>query len=122
MMKKKVFYISVIASTLLVSCTIGPGGICGANIPAIYCASKEERDKVFHPKAYGQYWEKPGMTTESWRQDWVACGGRSNGQYSHDAPANSSINVVMTENKKKRESLGACMTQKGYVYQASSKE
>jgi hypothetical protein len=37
-------------------------------------------------KAYGEFWTKPGMTTDSWRLDWVECGGKSNGNYSSESP------------------------------------
>jgi hypothetical protein len=67
-------------------------------------------------KAYGEYWTKPGMTTESWRQDWVACGGRSNGQYSGNLPPGSTTAVLLAEDKKLREELGFCMQSKGYEY------
>ena len=67
-------------------------------------------------KAYGAYWVKPGMTTESWRQDWVECGGRSNGQYSSDAPSGSATDVLINAGKQKRQSLATCMQSKGYEY------
>ena len=67
-------------------------------------------------KAYGEYWVKPDMTQESWRQDWVACGGRSNGQYSSDAPSGSATDVLINAGKQKRQSLATCMQSKGYEY------
>jgi hypothetical protein len=67
-------------------------------------------------KAYGEYWTKPGMTTESWRQDWVACGGRSNGQYSGNVPPGSSDAVSSVLWEQARKTLDACMQSKGYVY------
>lgn len=60
-------------SSLLMACTIGNGRICGPQTPSAYC-DKEAYQRLAHPKAYGEYWTKPDMTTESWRQDWVACG------------------------------------------------
>jgi hypothetical protein len=67
-------------------------------------------------KAYGEYWTKPGMTTESWRQDWVACGGMSNGNYSGDAPTGSTTEVIFESQRQERKKLDACMQSKGYVY------
>jgi hypothetical protein len=116
-MKKSILCVSAMASVaLLTACTIGPGGICGPNIPAIYCASKEEQDRVFHPKAYGEHWVKPGMTQENWRQDWVACGGRSNGQYSGNVPPGSTDAVSSALWEAARKKLDACIQSKGYEY------
>jgi hypothetical protein len=67
-------------------------------------------------KAYGEYWTKPGVTTESWRQDWVACGGMSNGNYSGDAPTGSTTEVIFASDRQKKKKLDACMQSKGYEY------
>ena len=66
--------VSVMVVVLLAGCSIGPGGICGPQTPTIYCASKEERDRVFHPPPRGMYWVKEGMTKDSRRADSWACG------------------------------------------------
>ena len=65
-------------------------------------------------KAYGQYWVKPGMSLEGWRQDWVRCGGRENGQYSSDARNGAPSTVIQTAEKRKRDELAVCMKSKGY--------
>lgn len=67
-------------------------------------------------KAYGEYWTKPGMTKESWRQDWVACGGRANGQYSGNVPPGSTDAVSAALWEKARKKLDACMKEKGYAF------
>lgn len=67
-------------------------------------------------KAYGEYWTKPGMTTESWRQDWVACGGMKDGGYASDAPSGSTSITLRTAETKKRNELSLCMQAKGYTY------
>lgn len=78
--------------------------------------SSEQREKLLHPKAYGEYWTKPGMTKESWRQDWVACGGMRNGSYSSDAPSGSPTEVLINASNRKAEQLDACMKEKGYAF------
>ena len=65
-------------------------------------------------KAYGEYWVKPGMSVEGWRQDWVGCGGMKDGGYSSDAPSGSTSTVLLAAGKKKRDELAVCMKSKGY--------
>jgi hypothetical protein len=48
--------------------------------------SSEERQRLLHPKTYGELWEKPGVTKEGWRQDWMACGGFVSGAYGVYSP------------------------------------
>ena len=67
-------------------------------------------------KSYGQYWTKPTMSTESWRQDWVACGGDSNGQYGVYTPPGSPTKVVLAAQKQEARRLDACMQSKGYEF------
>ena len=78
--------------------------------------SREQAEKLLHPKAYGEYFVKPGMTKESWRADWVACGGDSNGQYGVYTPPGSPTKVVLTAKKKEAQRLAGCMHYKGYEY------
>jgi hypothetical protein len=51
--------------------------------------SDEQRYKLMHPKAYGEHFVKPGANREEWQRDWVARGGRSNGQFSGGSPPRS---------------------------------
>ena len=78
--------------------------------------SSEERYKLLHPKAYGEYFVKPGASREAWQRDWVACGGRSNGQFSDDAPSGATTNEIFAAIDRARNSLKACMQSKGYEY------
>ena len=99
------------ACTLLSSCGVlcqAGTGTCGL--------SSEEAHRLLHPKAYGQYWTKPTMTTESWRQDWVACGGMQNGNYSSDAVSGSTTAVLIAEDKATRNKLDNCMKSKDYQF------
>ena len=99
------------ACTLLSSCGVlcqAGTGTCGL--------SSEEAHRLLHPKAYGQYWTKPSMTTESWRQDWVACGGQANGQYFSDESTVPTVAAALTADKNKRAKLDTCMQSKGYQF------
>lgn len=115
-MKKLIFLICVVATCALLSgcsvlCQAGTG-TCGM--------SKEDAQRLLNPKSYGQYWTKPTMTTESWRQDWVACGGMQNGNYSSDAPSGSTTAALLADDKVKRANLDACMQSKGYQFSYTS--
>jgi hypothetical protein len=78
--------------------------------------SREQAEKVLHPKAYGEFWTKPGMSKEEWRADWMACGGRTNGQYSANVPLGSSDAVSAMLWEQTRKKLDACMQSKGYQF------
>jgi hypothetical protein len=78
--------------------------------------SDEERYRLLHPKAYGEYFVKPGVSREEWQQDWVACGGRFNGQFSGGAPSGSTTTEIFAAIDRARKSLNACMQSKGYEY------
>ena len=78
--------------------------------------SDEQVERLLHPKGYGEYWTKASMTKESWRQDWVACKGRSNGSYTNDAPDGSTTAVIRAASRRISEQLGSCMHSKGYEY------
>ncbi len=97
----------------LMACTIGNGHICGPQTPQTYC-DREAYERLMHPKGFGEYWDKPEKTVDSWRADWVKCGGRVDGGYSTDEPPRSSTAVILAASKKKRLELGSCMRSKGY--------
>lgn len=106
-------------STLLTACTVGNGRICGPQTPVAYC-DREAYERLIHPKAYGEYWVKPGMTKENWRQDWVSCGGYKDGSFS---PSVREINTLAEHGLSRSEaraklekSLESCMQSKGYEY------
>ncbi len=99
----------------LIGCTIGNGHICGPQTPQAYC-DREAYERLMHPKGLGEYWQKPGMTVDSWRADWVACGGRPNGDYSTDTPQRSSQELIREDSSKKTKQLWICMTSKDYYF------
>lgn len=101
--------------SLLAGCTIGNGHICGPQTPLAYCDS-EAYERLIHPKGFGGYWEKPGMTKDSWRADWVSCGGNPNGSYSTDIPLMSTREVIDEADDKKSKQLWVCMTNKDYHF------
>ena len=77
--------------------------------------SDEQVDRLLHPKGYGEYWTKPGMTKECWRQDWVACGGRSNGTYSVGKRLPGETDDFANSDRVTKR-LDACMQAKGYTF------
>ena len=86
---------------------------CGTQIAL---SGQAREDYLKSIKAYGEYWTKPGMSTESWRQDWVVCGGFSNGQYAGNAPIGSTTKVILDAQTYEKKRLDACMRAKGYEY------
>jgi len=111
-MKSFLSLIAVLASSLMLS---GCGVLCQAGTGT--CGmSKEQAAKLLHGKAYGEFFVKPGVTKDAWRQDWVACGGRQNGQYSNDAPPRSTSAVSIASTEKKVGELTNCMQSKGYSF------
>lgn len=116
-MKLPIRLCSIVAfGAFLTACTVGNGRICGPQTPRAYC-DKEAYERLAHPKTYGEYWVKPGMTKESWRADWVACGGWSSGQYGAYTPPGSSDAVSSALWEAARKKLDVCMQSKGYAYQ-----
>jgi hypothetical protein len=99
----------LIMCALLSSCGIlcqAGTGTCGM--------SSGQAQRLLHPKAYGEYWTKPGMTTEGWRRDWVACGGMVDGGYTSNSPLGSSTSAILAAVGKKKNELSSCMQSKGY--------
>ena len=103
-------YVSVLLSGCLYGqCMDGP------------CALERERI-IKSIKAYGEFFVKPGMTKEGWRQDWVACGGMGNGAYANDAPPGSTSAVMGAASNKKARQLDTCMQSKGYEFRRDLKQ
>ncbi len=109
---------------ILCACSFGPGGICGPQTPAIYCASKEERDRVFNPPPYAAHWVKDGMTKDSRRNDSWACGaGKTVFAADHVAYSAETMEAARLPHEpnvigailRLREQWQACMSAKGYV-------
>ncbi len=92
---------------------------CGTQIAL---SGQAREDYLKSIKAYGEYWVKPGMTKESWQQDWVACGGYKDGSFS---PSVREINILVEHGLSRSEAraklekfLETCMRAKGYEYQS----
>lgn len=109
---------------LLTGCYIGPGGICGPQTPTIYCASKEERDRIFNPPPYAAHWIKEGMTKESRRVDSWACGAAPTvfaaDHVVHSREAMEAARLpherdIFESIHRLRDHWQACMAAKGYT-------
>ena len=117
-MNNYLFAISI--SFALSACTVGNGMICGPQTPAAYC-DKEAYQSLMHPKRYIEHWEKSDMTTDGRMQDWIDCGGRSNGNFS---PYHAQVIEEKRSDEKgtdasyKRlsDKLQRCILKKGYHY------
>jgi hypothetical protein len=78
--------------------------------------SKEQAAKLLHGKAYGEFFVKPGVTKDAWRQDWVACGGWASGQYGAGPRLPGELGDIEAAGRK-ADQLSSCMQSKGYSYQ-----
>lgn len=105
---KRLYYLP-----LIVQCFVLSG--CFSCLSS-WCLGEETYERLRHPKGFGGYWEKPGMTKDSWRADWVSCGGNPNGSYSTDIPNMSTREVIDEADDKKSKQLWVCMTNKGYHF------
>jgi hypothetical protein len=109
---------NILKITLLSAITLtmsGCGVLCMGG--SMTCGmSSEERQRLLHPKTYGEYWEKPEVTKEEWRQDWVACGGAPSGVYGVYSPPGMSDQEYRKAFIAKGEHLDSCMKEKGYVF------
>lgn len=111
----KIFFHSM-CSVLLILFTSSCELLCQAGTGT--CGmSREEMRKALHPKSFGEYFVKSGISQEEWRRDWIACGGASDGGYSSDAPSGSPTDVLINASKQKRKDLADCMKLKGYEHQ-----
>jgi hypothetical protein len=81
-----------------------------------WCLGEETYERLRHPKGLGEYWEKPGMTKDSWKADWIDCGGRENGDFGPDEPIGPGDEAFQNAYKKKQSYLWSCMTKKGYQF------
>lgn len=84
--------------------------------------SREQAEKLLNPKAFGEYWIKPGVTRESWERDWISCGGFKDGQYAGNAPAGSTTEAILASRREERKKLSQCMESKGYEYRNENKK
>jgi hypothetical protein len=86
---------------------------CGTQLAL---SGQAREDYLKSIKAYGEYFFKPAVTREEWQRDWVACGGRPNGQYSDHAPPNAPTKEIFAAIDRAKNSLNTCMQSKGYEY------
>lgn len=104
--------ISATLSGCYKSCAVGdPLGLL------TYCP-KENYEKLFRPKPYLHYWEKPGATEEIRRQDSLAC-GTANTPYAIENvvfPSPPSGRHSDEEYKGLFYSWERCMVQRGYQF------
>jgi hypothetical protein len=109
---------NILKITLLSAVTLtmsGCGVLCMGG--SMTCGmSSEARQRLLHPKEYGEHWEKLEVTKEEWRQDWVACGGFARGGFGVYSPPGTSDQVHNKAYTEKRKQLDSCMKEKGYVF------
>jgi hypothetical protein len=86
---------------------------CGTQLAL---SGQAREDYLKSIKSYGEYFVKPGASREEWQRDWVACGGRRNGQFSDDAPTGSTTEEIFAAIDRARKHLNECMQSKGYEY------
>lgn len=94
----------------LLFCTTLVG--CGTQIAL---SGQAREDYLNSIKTYGEFWAKPGMTKESWRRDWVACGGMNDGGYISGSRLAGETNDLAASTRTVRE-LDKCMKEKGYEF------
>ena len=102
-----IFFLIFLSSGCELLCQAGTG-TCGM--------SMEESEKLLHPKTYGEYWTNPKVNKERWREDWMDCGGMSNGQFSGNSPSGSTTKIILESQENERQKLDICMQSKGYVF------
>lgn len=78
--------------------------------------SSEQINKLPHPKAYGEYFVKSGMSREEWQRDWAECGGGQRTVFWGRSPSGSNTNEILAAWREKAKNLGDCMQSKGYEY------
>ena len=87
--------------------------------------SREQTEKLLHPKAYRDYWVKPDMTVEGRQREWMACGGEKNGNFSpYQSDIESMVASGMSREQARKtlnDKLSTCLQSKGYEYQRESK-
>ncbi len=86
---------------------------CGTQLAL---SGQAREDYLKSIKAYGEYFVKPGLSRDEWQRDWVACGGRPNGQFSGNAPSGSTANEMLEAWRVESKRLSQCMESKGYQH------
>jgi len=119
-MRKFAQYSCLIASVLLLDgCYINKNGyICSLTLPEAYC-DKEIYEKLTNPPAMIENWGLSGRTPSIRLQDWVACGGTTNGGYGLIPLPNGkrrTTEQIQSESKAEFYSIQRCMLRKHYDY------
>lgn len=80
------------------------------------------RERLVHPTPLGARWVKEGMTRESRKADWVACGGGANmgDGFRHWMDPETRKNYFDGLDRHERQ-LTTCMQSKGYDYRNPQK-
>jgi len=86
---------------------------CGIE-PALSGKAYDDYQKSIKP--YLHYWEKPGMTQERRMQDWVACGGQGNGNFSLDTKKRLPGESSDAFRTRLEFEFQRCMIRSGYRY------
>ena len=77
----------------------------------------EAADRLRHPYPYGARWVKEGMTRESRKADWVACGGGVDlGDGFRDWITPEPRASFIADLERHENALNACIRAKGYDY------
>ena len=77
----------------------------------------EAADRLRHPYPYGARWVKEGMTRESRKADWVACGGGVDlGDGFRDWITPEPRASFIADLERHENALNACIRAKGYNY------
>ena len=99
-------------SALLTGCGIEPA-----------LSGKAYEDYVKSIKHYIEWWDKPGMTVEGRRQDWMECGGTSEGDFRPPARKFEEMTRLgVTESiayTRLESDMQRCIINKGYHYTGS---
>lgn len=82
--------------------------------------SSEQVELLLHPKAYGEYWVKPGMSNANRSQDSINCGGSDRGPDFSTQQINTARQSDDKDEFAARTRLSKawveCMQSKGYEY------
>ncbi|MCG9060159.1 hypothetical protein LH452_14820 [Laribacter hongkongensis] len=105
-------------ATLLASCTIGNGRICGPQTPRANC-NKEMLDALLHPPKAITFWNQQGVNEEQKMQDWLACpGGTRNGGFGYDMTKQKPDETDAMTMRRLENNFYRCLIRKGYRYRA----
>lgn len=101
---KQQYGIVIVCSGLLTGCGVGGMWMTGDPFPT-------------KPKAYIDYWNKPGMTEDDRLQAWLACGGQRNGNFGYSTKKHQIAGETNSETEQRVENeFQICMLRAGYDY------